>query len=85
MNPNIYDADLTMGQHRQLAQSAADSYHHTRHLARRGLRAAYRAALVAAGGALIAVGHRLQGEIDVLAAPERAEALTFRANGANPY
>ncbi len=67
MNPNLYDAELRMQAHRQLAQAAADSYAHTPRPPRRALRGAYRAARHTTGSALIALGQRLQ---DGLAGPK---------------
>ena len=67
MNPNLYDAELRMRQHRALAQAAAESYHHTPRAPRRALRGAYRAARNTTGSALIALGQRLQ---DGLAGPK---------------
>lgn len=60
MNPNLYDAELRMQQHRQLAQVAAETYHQTPHPPRPALRGAYRHALLITGSALIALGRRLQ-------------------------
>jgi hypothetical protein len=60
MNPNLYDAELRMQQHRQLAQAAADAYHQTPHAPRRALRGAYRRSRLVTGSALIALGQRLQ-------------------------
>ncbi len=60
MNPNLYDAELRMQQHRNLAQAAADAYHYTPRAPRRALRVAYRAARHSTGSALIALGQRLQ-------------------------
>lgn len=66
MNPNLYDAELRMQQHRDLAQAAADSYHQLPRRPRRQLRSAYRGARLITGNALIALGQRLQNG---LAAP----------------
>ena len=60
MNPNLYDAELRMRQHRALAQAAAESYHHTPRAPRRALRGAYRTARHTTGSALLALGQRLQ-------------------------
>ena len=61
MNPNLYDAELRMQQHRQLAQAAADAYHQTPRPPRRALGRAYRRSLLITGSALVALGQRLQG------------------------
>ena len=65
MNPNLYDAELRMQQHRALAQAAAEGYHHTPRAPRRAIRGAYREARRATGHALIALGQRLQGGMAV--------------------
>ena len=63
MNPNLYDAELRMQQHRQLAQAAAEAYHQTPRPPRRALRRAYRRSLLITGSALIVLGQRLQGRM----------------------
>lgn len=79
---NIYDAELNMKNHRDLAHDAAASYVHTRHFDNGGLRHAYRHTLATLGGVLISLGYRLQGGIEELAAPpELAEPLGLRSNG----
>lgn len=84
MNLNLYDADLHIQRQKELAQAAADSYKYTRFLERRGLRDRYHDALVATGGVLIALGTRLQGQIDELAAaaPELGEPLSAGSQSA---
>lgn len=70
-----YDAELDVQRRKDQARAAAAGYYgsdeHAQHLAR-GRRArgrhAQRRALIAAGGALITLGRRLQGELDELAA-----------------
>jgi len=65
MNPNLYDAELRMQQHRALAQAAAEAYHQTPRRPRRALRNATRGARLFTGSALIALGRRLQGGMAV--------------------
>ena len=65
MNPNLYDAELRMREHRQLAQATADAYHLTPRAPRRALRNATRGARLFTGSALIALGQRLQGGMAV--------------------
>lgn len=80
---NLYDADLHVQRYKDVARAAAEAYVPTRR-ARRDLRRVYRTALMSAGGTLIRLGERLQGQIDELAAPELCEPLAMRANGAQP-
>ena len=63
MNPNLYDAELRMQQHRQLARAAAEAYHQTPRPPPRALRHAYRCSLLITGSALIVLGQRLQGRM----------------------
>jgi len=65
MNPNLYDAELRMQQHRQLARAAAETYHQTPRAPRRALRGAYRRSLLITGSALIALGQRLQASYEL--------------------
>ncbi len=60
MNPNLYDAELRMQQHRQMAQAAAEDYHQSPRATRRALRNATRGARLVTGSALIALGQKLQ-------------------------
>ena len=60
MNPNLYDAELRMQQHRELAQAAAEEYQQTPRQPRRALRNATRGARLITGSALIALGEKLQ-------------------------
>jgi len=68
MNANWYDAEQKINESRAFAQAMADAYPVTSARPRHPLRAAYRNTLVLAGGALIALGQRLQGEIQDMAA-----------------
>lgn len=68
MNLNLYDAEQHLLRQKELARAAAESYAHTRHLPRRGLRHAYQRALVATGDRMIRLGYRLRGE-PVLSGP----------------
>lgn len=63
MNASWYDGELRLAESRALARNAAASYLHAPSR-RRAIRPA---ALVLAGGALIALGRRLQGEMEELA------------------
>lgn len=68
MNANWYDAEQKINESRAFAQAMADGYALTPACPRHPLRAAYRNTLVLTGGALIALGRRLQGEIQDMAA-----------------
>lgn len=70
MNANWYDAEQKINESRAFAQAMADDYALTPARPHHPLRAAYRNTLVLTGGALIALGRRLQGEIqDMTATP----------------
>jgi len=71
MNLNHYDADLHVQRQKAMARAAAEGYAHNEHLLRRARPSAYRRSLIAAGGALIALGQRLQGELELVTSYER--------------
>jgi len=62
VNLNLYEAEQHLLRQKESARAAAETYEHSRHLPRRGLRHAYRRALVATGDRMISLGYRLRGE-----------------------
>ena len=81
MSLNLYDADLHVQRQKELARASAAAYDPAARRPRRGLRHTYRRALATAGGALITLGYRLQGEIEDLPVLDLAEPLALRRNG----
>ncbi len=79
---NSYDAELHILRQKDMARAAGNSYPTIAHLVgnESGLRLTYRRALAGVGGRLVAIGYRLQGEFDHLAAPELADSLGLGGN-----
>jgi hypothetical protein len=78
-----YDAEIHVSRQKEMARRAAASYPNVSHLANghNGGNAVHRRALAGLGGALVALGLRLQGEFDQLsAAPELADTLGLARN-----
>jgi hypothetical protein len=85
-----YDAEIHVSRQKEIARRAAASYPDVSHLANGhnggnavngGNAAVHRRALAGLGGALVALGLRLQGELDQRsAAPELADTLGLARN-----
>jgi hypothetical protein len=85
-----YDAEIHVSRQKEMARRTAASYAAVSHRASgrnggSGGNAVHRRALAGLGGALVALGLRLQGELDQLpAAPELAGALGLTRNEPRP-